>query len=294
MQDYDDDDSERDDDEGGSLRRRNRQDGNRQDGNRRQRGNNRQGGVDLASDNSAAWRFVKNMLAMFANDIGRRGYDIGWIQTFFEALERIFGESVTGTLLFPGIAALIQNPAILKTAIRNAGAPPQVNALIDEMLDDLIEGLRQAYVQRGRLNQGDAGRVAAQVQDKFQKQAKMTYAEAVFRLTTAEQTELTQWIGTFSEEDSSKFHSCRAQLNNGHALRSLLAQQSVHRIQFLMRIYGVPASTVGRTFVDGITSTFKGMDAAVRRHIAVTDPAHDPVAQSMNQYASRVRRRRGV
>ncbi len=209
------------------------------DGNRR-KGNNPKV-IDVASDSKFSWRMFKNFVSMISNDIGRRGFDIGWVSTLTGFLETAFGKATVSGMVFPALAAWIQNPEVLKKYLRQAGLPPEVNGIIDEALDDLIEGVRQGYVQRGRLTENDVDKALVQVQGNLgARMSKFTFAQLVPRLAATDRQRLLVWLGGLSADDRKKFDFYRPKLNDMIALSAFIAQENDQRLSYLEALYGKP------------------------------------------------------
>jgi len=151
----DDDDDDDDDNGGGETHSQPRQQQNRGRDNKKSKGQSRD--VDLSSDPSFGWRFLKTTISAFANDVGKMGYAIPAIHVGLNTIEAVLGKEVTSMGL-NALAAAIQNPKFVKDWIRSQGLPEQVNALGDEFIDDVIEGLRMAL--RGDKFNPDVGNKA--------------------------------------------------------------------------------------------------------------------------------------
>jgi len=299
----DDDDTDHDDDVARPRRgdRADRPAGNKRTGSQRRE-------VELASDPSFLWRFIKTNLAAAANDIGRAGYNVPAVSGLLDAVERTFGPRLAG-LGINAVAAAVQNPQIVKTQIRNFGWPEQVNGLIDEFIDDLFEGLRMG------LREGHK-KIDESVVHKAERDAMGNLRAKINRieiksldqglgfLTAVEHAQFVDALGRFSADQQKSFQYYRNKLALGGigAIRAFIrtaaaapvATRAAACMEYLNTVYGPPPQPISNTIVDTIVGGIRALDTAAQKHLGVPDPDHDPVADRIEAYASRVRRRRGA
>lgn len=243
---------------------------------------NQRGGNDIAEDESFGWEWLKNAISMIGNDLGRKGYQVSWIQSTIGAVEGLLGKTVTDRVLFPTIGAILRNPLVVKTALLKAGVPPQFNMLINEFIDESVEGVRDQYVRNGKLSKSDANRALTRAQTKLATRlGESTFADAVTLLPPADQTAFAGWIGGLGKDDLKKFDFYRPQLNSGSRLHALIAQPAAGRIPYLERLFGAPPQPITPAgVVDTMVKSTKEFVGAVQRYIPTPDAAQQAAADA--------------
>lgn len=197
---------------------------NVQDGNQGGGRRGRKQDVDLSSDPNFLWRFFKQLVSGFANDLGQRGFDAGVVNAALKIMDDKLGPTLTG-LAIQTTAAIIQNPEFIKQTIRSLKWPEQINSLIDEFIDDAFEGLRMAFLSKGKVTQADAGQALQQALGRFgERLDQMTFAESMQHLTPEEQALLSQRIAAFGEnaDNKARFDAWRKKINRPRILKTLL------------------------------------------------------------------------
>jgi len=281
-----------DDDEDDDQNQRGNRRGNRNQQNQK----GKKPPLELSSDPSYLWRFIKNLVGAFGNQVGKVGFDIGFIQKVLAGCEKVFGEALTG-MGVSSLAALIQNPEFLKQAIRKLGFwPDHLNALIDEFIDDVFEGVRMAYSDRNRLKETDVGTAVAKAQDNLhRKLCQSDYADAFLQLTVEEQALIDEWIAGLTDDERKKFDFYRVQKIKGvmplkallHHLRSKDVDKRARALGYLERLYGPVKEPVVTTMLDGfkktVTAAVKAVGGVIPDPKVTTKAANDMMAREFER-----------
>jgi len=294
-------DDEDDDDDDREPRTQNR-------GRNKPKGGNRGGGIDLASDPSFAWRFIRTTIGAFANDVGKMGYEIPAVHDALNAIESVLGPMMTSTGL-NALAALLQNPKFVKEWIRARGLPEQINSLADDFIDDVVEGLRMA-LRGDHLNPDGANKALQVASQRLATKAGVlkvkTFEDAFMLLLPAEQAhmDLVLWVLSkpANAEQRKQFDLYRSKLASVVAQKTLLRCVAkgtppfnpVDVVAYLQRTYGEikPAGSAITGALGKITGGIKAADAALRRHVAPPATGPDPVEESLKAMTANLLKRR--
>jgi|GEM_PF-3752399 len=243
---------------------------------------------DLASDPSFFWRFIKTSLSAFGNDVGKRGYDIGPVHDILESLEKLVGPEATG-IAINALAATIQEPAIVKKWVRRIGWPEQINGLADEFIDDVFEGLRMAYRERGKVSQTDANRALAGAQDKQEARLGkgITYAEALQLLDPAQQAAYQAKVTALGVDRLATFDKLRGKINSPRDLKTLILLPVDQWIPHLEQKFGAVKPPEKKSAIAGLFDTITGVaTGAIKR---LTDPVSDTEKAEMQSRQAKIK-----
>lgn len=271
-----------------------RQTGGTQDGNRKKGGGQRRE-IDLASDGSFIWRLIKTNVSAAANDIGRAGYDVGPIKTALDVAEKVLGPRLTAQGLNV-LAALVQNPDMLKSYLRALGLPEQVNGLIDEFIDDLFEGLRMG-MRDGHNKLDEQSQMKAEKDALGKLRGKLgsleikTFEQAQASLSQVEQDQLYLILRGFSPEQRKTFDAYRTKLaaSGRGGIKAFIrivfaapaAGRAAEAVTYLESTYGTLAKpATATTVVDKTVKTVKEFFGAVQKHIPAPDAAQQAAADA--------------
>ncbi|MDQ7815327.1 MAG: hypothetical protein RDU25_06025 [Patescibacteria group bacterium] len=294
----DDDDTSDDDDHGPSQGRRSRMAEPR--GRRDGRGGDGGGGRDLASDPRFMVRLFSNIIQIGAGALGSRMASTAWMTPALNAIEGVIGDSGL-RLASAGVAALIQNPRMVKSALANMGVPEEYVGLLDEAIDSFVHGLAHAHTGRGKITEGDYAKALSEAKSKLEGtlDRQVAFGAALLALTPAEQVAFRNRLATLSDDDKKSFEAYRAKIAGTrwelrNLLQTLLAIPAASWLEHLRLVYGdiKPAKKEG-SLMSKAFGLLKEADDAVVGAIKPPATGPDPVVDALDAFTNRLRRKRG-
>ena len=183
---------------------------------------------EVAADPSIIWRIIRNYLMPIIQSVGTDVANTPAALKVLSSLENVVGEEGVqhaAVLGLPLVAAVIQEPIWLKKGLRQLGCPEEVNALIDEMIDEAFEGLRLGITDPKDATHKDIEKHFSGPSERVLQKLKDPSYEQMLRLLQPEEAKnIEQFFYFLPDAHKKRFNALKKQLASPADIRTLMGR----------------------------------------------------------------------